>query len=204
MKKYTFFSLLTFLVVLFLPTGSYGQTPVPDGQLVNTADLNFGKLPCMDPSSNCVANSTKIIGAYMGDEFGISIDEDYLEAWSVGSPTSAYLYIEVERTGNKYDLLTEFTLRDIHTNNATPTQWFAEGPMETKNYKVDYEFKDYINDGVVNTIYGLEDIVVSWDNVNDNVPTCGVVILEFNIDRWEDLNKGTTLKTLFPKDLKNK
>lgn len=38
----------------------------------------------------------------------------------------------------------------------------------------------------------------------DNVPTCGVVSIEFNIDKWEDLNKGKTIKTLFPKDLKNK
>ncbi len=37
----------------------------------------------------------------------------------------------------------------------------------------------------------------------ENVPTCGVVIIEFNIDKWENLNKGKTLKTVFPRDLKN-
>ncbi|WP_308992821.1 histidine phosphatase family protein [Mariniflexile litorale] len=36
----------------------------------------------------------------------------------------------------------------------------------------------------------------------DNVPTCGVVCIEFNIDNWKDLNKGKTLSTLFPKDLR--
>ncbi|GAA3655418.1 SixA phosphatase family protein [Flavivirga jejuensis] len=36
----------------------------------------------------------------------------------------------------------------------------------------------------------------------DNVPTSGVVIIEFDIDNWKDLNKGTTTKTLFPRDLK--
>ena len=42
------------------------------------------------------------------------------------------------------------------------------------------------------------------DTFIENVPTCGVVILEFNIDNWEDLTKGKTLKTLFPKNLKKK
>lgn len=53
--------------------------------------------------------------------------------------------------------------------------------------------------------HALTSFVNTYGNkIIDNVPTCGVVILEFNIDRWKDLNKGTTLKTLFPKDLKNK
>lgn len=37
----------------------------------------------------------------------------------------------------------------------------------------------------------------------DNVPTCGVAVLEFEIDNWSDLKPGKTLKTLFPRDLKN-
>ena len=40
------------------------------------------------------------------------------------------------------------------------------------------------------------------DKFIDNVPTCGVVIIEFNINNWKDLKKGKTVKTLFPKDLK--
>lgn len=36
----------------------------------------------------------------------------------------------------------------------------------------------------------------------DNVPTCGVTILEFNINSWQDLNKGKTVSTLFPRDLR--
>lgn len=37
----------------------------------------------------------------------------------------------------------------------------------------------------------------------DNVPTCGVVIIEFNIDDWRDLKPGKTIAKLFPKDLKS-
>ncbi|MFG6687845.1 SixA phosphatase family protein [Mariniflexile sp. HNIBRBA6329] len=36
----------------------------------------------------------------------------------------------------------------------------------------------------------------------DNVPTCGVVTIEFDIDNWNDLNKGKTINTLFPRDFK--
>lgn len=35
----------------------------------------------------------------------------------------------------------------------------------------------------------------------DNVPTCGVVMIEFDIDNWADLKKGRTVKTVFPKGL---
>jgi phosphohistidine phosphatase len=41
------------------------------------------------------------------------------------------------------------------------------------------------------------------DKIIDNVPTSGVVIIEFNISSWRELKKGKTIQTLFPKDLKN-
>src|SRR5690606_24162036 len=36
-----------------------------------------------------------------------------------------------------------------------------------------------------------------------NVPTSGVVIIDFDINHWKDLKKGKTKQTIFPKDLKN-
>ena len=36
----------------------------------------------------------------------------------------------------------------------------------------------------------------------DNVPTTGLVQLQFGITRWDDTDKGTTVKTIFPKQLK--
>lgn len=35
----------------------------------------------------------------------------------------------------------------------------------------------------------------------DNVPTCGVVVIEFNITNWNQINKGQTIETIFPKNL---
>jgi phosphohistidine phosphatase len=40
------------------------------------------------------------------------------------------------------------------------------------------------------------------DTFIDNVPTCGVVVIEFDIEDWQDLKPGKTTKTLFPRDLK--
>ncbi|MFN4028315.1 MAG: SixA phosphatase family protein [Flavobacterium sp.] len=36
----------------------------------------------------------------------------------------------------------------------------------------------------------------------DNVPTSGFVKLSFNVTRWNDIAKGHTHKTVFPKELK--
>lgn len=36
----------------------------------------------------------------------------------------------------------------------------------------------------------------------ENVPTCGVTIIEFDMDSWTDLKQGVTVSTIFPRDLK--
>ena len=36
----------------------------------------------------------------------------------------------------------------------------------------------------------------------ENVPTCGVVIMIYDIESWSDLKQGQTIKTVFPRDLK--
>ncbi|MGY8916537.1 MAG: histidine phosphatase family protein, partial [Flavobacteriales bacterium] len=36
----------------------------------------------------------------------------------------------------------------------------------------------------------------------DNVPTTGMVQINFNADRWDGITKGTTERTIFPKQLK--
>ncbi|WP_100615705.1 SixA phosphatase family protein [Confluentibacter citreus] len=40
------------------------------------------------------------------------------------------------------------------------------------------------------------------DKYIDNVPTCGVVILEFDIPYWTNLKHGKTIKTIFPRHLR--
>jgi len=36
----------------------------------------------------------------------------------------------------------------------------------------------------------------------DNVPTCGLVVIEFDINTWVDLKPGKTIKIIFPKELR--
>lgn len=40
------------------------------------------------------------------------------------------------------------------------------------------------------------------DTYIDNVPTCGLVMLQFKVDFWKNIDKGHTKMTMFPKDLK--
>lgn len=65
-------------------------------------------------------------------------------------------------------------------------------------------------DETINTlmIFGHNHAITAFVNTYgdirmDNVPTCGVVVIEFDINNWKDLNKGKTKKTLFPRDLKS-
>jgi phosphohistidine phosphatase len=36
----------------------------------------------------------------------------------------------------------------------------------------------------------------------DNLPTSGLMVIDFSIDSWKDVNKGKTRFTIFPRDLK--
>lgn len=36
----------------------------------------------------------------------------------------------------------------------------------------------------------------------DNLPTCGFVVIQFDEDSWSEITGGTTLNTIFPRNLK--
>ena len=38
----------------------------------------------------------------------------------------------------------------------------------------------------------------------DNLPTSGLVVIEFDIGHWSDLKQGETVRAIFPRDLKDK
>lgn len=51
--------------------------------------------------------------------------------------------------------------------------------------------------------YAFTSIVNSYGNTMiDNMPTSGLVKINFNIDHWKDLKRGETEKMIFPRDLK--
>lgn len=50
--------------------------------------------------------------------------------------------------------------------------------------------------------HAITSLVNSYGNrYIDNVPTCGVVAMEFEIESWTEMKRGRTTKTLFPRDL---
>ncbi|MCL5244856.1 histidine phosphatase family protein [Cellulophaga sp. 20_2_10] len=52
--------------------------------------------------------------------------------------------------------------------------------------------------------HALTHIVNLWgDKEIENVPTAGLVELNFNVLEWKAITKGNTLNVLFPKNLKN-
>ncbi|MCO6176364.1 histidine phosphatase family protein [Flavobacterium sp. NRK F10] len=57
-------------------------------------------------------------------------------------------------------------------------------------------------------LFGHNDAITKFvnkfgDRFIDNVPTSGVVLLEFDTDDWNDLKKGRTKKTVFPSHFKH-
>ena len=51
--------------------------------------------------------------------------------------------------------------------------------------------------------YAFTEIANSWgSDPISNVPTSGLVHLKFDVDHWANISKGTTVRTIFPKQLK--
>jgi phosphohistidine phosphatase len=51
--------------------------------------------------------------------------------------------------------------------------------------------------------HAITDFTNTFGSIHfDNVPTCGLIQIRFNIDYWKNLNKGETIFSIFPKDLK--
>lgn len=49
----------------------------------------------------------------------------------------------------------------------------------------------------------ITDFVNKFGNKSiDNVPTSGVVVIEFDTEDWNDIDKGSIVKTIFPKELR--
>ena len=52
------------------------------------------------------------------------------------------------------------------------------------------------NEAITNFVNKFGDVFI------ENVPTSGFVSLKFDAETWDNINKGKTQKTIFPKDLK--
>lgn len=101
---------------------------------------------------------------------------------------------------------------------ATSNIFISNLNLHDTNIRYDYDLYDFAGSNLIQVIKACDDSVnclmlfghnhaitafvnTFGNKYIDNVPTCGVVIIEFSITSWKDLNKGKTLKTLFPRDL---
>ena len=173
MKTNTLTALAKLLMLLFVTTIGNSQTtilPLQELTIVPECDT-------ADPNANCTAESFKVLGAFLGLEDGTAITDEYLDA-NQGLNTGAYLFIEGQRTGNKFDLYLEFTLVKYDINNplddpqTTPYQFEALGPTQTAFYRVPVHLENYVQNGEINSLYGVENITVGWDNTDDGKVTC--------------------------------
>lgn len=88
-----------------------------------------------------------------------------------------------------------------------------------KQFELSNELYEFSGEGVMNFVRGLPNelgrvmifghnfaftnVANQWGNRHiDNVPTTGLVHLQFNTDQWSTISKGTTLRAIFPKELR--
>ena len=87
-----------------------------------------------------------------------------------------------------------------------------------EDFRVDNNLYDFSGESVMTFVHGLDNTLetvmifghnYAFTNVANqwgseavgNVPTSGLVHLEFDVDTWDQISKGTTKKMLFPKQL---
>ena len=77
---------------------------------------------------------------------------------------------------------------------------FDENKLEDIIKSIGNDFENVIlfghNGAITNFVNKFGDISI------DNVPTSGLVWLQFETDSWEKIGKGNTKKTIFPRNLK--
>ncbi|SNR29330.1 histidine phosphatase family protein [Flavobacterium sp. ov086] len=77
---------------------------------------------------------------------------------------------------------------------------FDERQLEKVIKSCDNSFDSVIlfghNEAITNFVNKFGDVFI------ENVPTSGFVSLQFDAESWDNINKGKTHKTIFPKDLK--
>lgn len=105
--------------------------------------------------------------------------------------------------------------RALHTSQI----FLRDIDFDLQNFKVDKRLYDFSGDSVEAFVkrldnqwqtvaifghnYAFTSLANTWgDEYIENLPTAGLVQITFNVDDWSNISKGTTKRTIFPKDLK--
>ena len=119
----------------------------------------------------------------------------------------------------EFKLETDLVLSSPAKRALTTANAFVVGMyIQSENFVLNQNLYDFSGEYLVRTIKSVNDSVNSLmvfghnhaityfvnafgNQYIDNVPTCGLVTIEFDIDSWADLKKGNTINILFPKEL---
>ena len=116
---------------------------------------------------------------------------------------------------NKFVILSSTAKRAIETATIFAQNWmcpfesiiFMENLYTFDENQLEQTIKSSINDYENVILFGHNAAITNFVNkfgdiLIDNVPTSGFVSINFDCENWNLLSKGTTVKTLFPRDLK--
>lgn len=122
----------------------------------------------------------------------------------------------LKKSNPKVDIL---LCSDANRTKLTADFFISNLDVDSKRVFYNYDLYDFEGRSLENVIkncdtaidnlmvFGHNHAITHFVNIYgnqyvDNVPTCGVVIIKFDIINWNDLNQGETTQTIFPKDLK--
>ena len=91
--------------------------------------------------------------------------------------------------------------------------------INDKEFTTKHELYDFSGQNVIQVVKNLDDsldrvMIVGHNHAFtsvanmlgnkyiDNLPTCGFVAIDFDVDCWKDISTGETTNTVFPRDLK--
>jgi len=91
--------------------------------------------------------------------------------------------------------------------------------INDEDFSTNHELYDFAGQNVMNFIKGLSNsldrvMIVGHNHAFtsianmlgnkyiENVATCGFIVIEFDVDDWNKIRKGRTVKAIFPRELK--
>ena len=106
------------------------------------------------------------------------------------------------------------------TRTLSTAQFFKDAfNIDDANFETNHSLYDFSGQSVMRIIKSFDDnldimmlvghnhaltsiVNMLGDKYIENVPTCGFVMLQFDEEKWKDITRGKTIKTIFPRDLK--
>jgi len=111
-------------------------------------------------------------------------------------------------------LVSDATRTKLTADIILPILGIPESIVSFKHKLYDFSGEDLLDvikscDNSIDTlmVFGHNHAITAFVNTFgnkyvDNVPTCGVVIIEFKELQWSQISSGKTIHTIFPRDLK--